>query len=124
MDPWTFTLYLRHINPKLRFCCWNYFSFGHWEPFLLVLYPFDMGTMKFNLLIFEHFFNFCHCKILQAHLVTFPMPAIESTLCSKQLWFLLLEKHIRNQKLGTKCTCCYWNVIAKQEVYEETHLDR
>ena len=39
---------------------------------------------------------------------------------SKHPWFLLLKHDIKNQDLGIKCACCYWNVISSWQSKKKT----
>lgn len=59
-----------------------------------------------------HFPPFWHCKMVWAHLPSScPSPSLSHF--SKGSWFLLLETGIRNQDLGTRCSC-YWGFLTAQ----------
>ena len=48
--------------------------------------------------------------------ISSPSPRISQF--SKEPWKLLLKNGVRNQDLGTRCACCYWDVASRLTEHE------
>ena len=74
---------------------------------------------------FWAFFTFCHCKIVQIHLVyfLFILKALRSPgFFSKKPWFLLLENVVRKKDLDMTCALCYSSVVSSRAVASVFHV--
>lgn len=69
-------------------CCSTCFSFGYWEFFLLACV--SLWHIPLTVGFFQHFLTFCHDKI-QAHLIHFPSPVLDSGFLQGPLFPFLGE---------------------------------
>lgn len=103
----------------------GYSSFVHWGGgggffHVTMTYHCDFAFFFF----FWAFFTFCHCKIVQIHLVyfLFILKALRSPgFFSKKPWFLLLE-NVRKKDLDMTCALCYSSVVSSRAVASVFHV--
>ena len=108
MDSWIFILCTELQSNTTLFCCLNLSSFGHWELYSWLLYPFDISHLCVCV-CFRHSL-FLALQGAPGSSCIFPAPVLESAIL-QGVWFPLLENNIRNQDLGAKCVHRYWYVI-------------
>ena len=118
VSAWTYILYFcSKWMLFYLFCCSNCSSI--WS----------LGTLSLGscfLLTYPHpreallpFFFFCiselsgtvRCSRLILYIFC---PSLRTSHFSKESWFLLWVKGIRNQDLVAKCACCYWGIVASR----------
>ena len=104
----SYLFYTLGYNPLL-FICSNCLSFGHCE--FIQLAPVSLWDTLIILCIISTFFLSGTMRWSRLILyISCPSPRISHF--SRHPRFLLLKHDIKNQDLGIKYACCYWNVIS------------